>query len=113
MVRGRQLAATLREGVAIRDPAPLELATDVATGRPRQKHVQLGDLGRDALERVDEHVRPLHELRLEPFPQPTPSFWNEPTTNASAGRSSAARAAARRSGVTSGKFSMSIPIAIT
>ena len=67
VVRRGQLAATLRHGVPIRDPAPLELAADVATGRPRKKHVQLGDLRRDSFEGSNENVRPLHELRLESF----------------------------------------------
>ncbi len=47
-----------------------------------------------------------------PSPKPTPSFWNDPTTNASAGRPSSARASARVAGVCGEKYDGSIPIGI-
>ena len=54
---------------------------------------------------------PLIVFGSRPSPKPTPSFWNEPTTNASAGRPSA-RARPRRAlaGRPSGKRSSSMPI---
>ena len=55
---------------------------------------------------------PLISFGSRPAPQPTPSFWNEPTTNALSGSPSPARAAARCSGPPSGKFSRSIPSGI-
>ena len=97
----------------IRDPAPLEPATDVATGRSREQHVELRDAAVTRSSAATRTSGPFTSFGSRPSPQPTPSFWNEPTTKASSGRSSAARAAARYSGVTSGNCSMSIPIGIT
>ena len=83
----------LRHDVPIRDPAPLELAADVAAGRPREKHVSSGISAATRSRAATRTSGPLTSFGSSPSPQPTPSFWNEPTTKASAGRPSAARAA--------------------
>ena len=56
--------------------------------------------------------RALDQLRLEALPQPTPSFWNDPTTNAECGRPSRSRAARRARSSGTVKCSRSMPIGI-
>ena len=73
----------------VRDREAFELATDVASRGTREEDEQLGHGGLDSLQGCDQHVWALDSFGSRPSPQPTPSFWNEPTTNALAGTSSA------------------------
>ena len=72
--------------------------------------MQLGDLDRDALERRDEHVRALDELRLEALVPADAVLLERADDEGVRGQVERRRAAMRRSASTSGKCSRSIPI---
>ena len=92
-------SARLRRDVAVRDPSTLELAADVAAGRPGEQDEELRDRRRMRRSAATSTSGPLISFGSRPSPQPTPSFWNEPTTNAPSGSSSAPRATVRALGV--------------
>ena len=50
----------------MRNVQPLELLSHVAAGRTCQQNEELGNLGAEPGDHIDEHVGALDELRLQP-----------------------------------------------
>ena len=76
--------------VDVRDPAPLELPADVPAGGAGEQDDEVGDARAARARSASTSTSgPLIDFGSSPSPNPTPSFWNEPTTNASRGSPSA------------------------
>ena len=74
--------------MAVGDAEPLETRPHVAARRAGEEDVELGHLLARRSATASRTSGPLISLGSIPSAQPTPSFWNEPTTNAEAGRPS-------------------------
>ena len=76
-------ASTCRYGI----PSRSSSRADVAARRSRQQHVERRrPRPRRRSSAATSTSGPLTSFGSSPSPQPTPSFWNEPTTNASRGQ---------------------------
>ena len=95
----------------VRDAEALEPRAHVAARRAGEEEDERGEAAGEPSATARRTSGPLIGFGSSPSPIPTPSFWNEPTTNAEAGRPSPPGRVAP-SASRGRKTSMSIPIGI-